>query len=134
MIFEFEKQKFKNFIFFDNFKGRKVPLLKKKKGCESCIFLKNNKCSIYEERPFNCIMFPFDIKRIKNKLFWIVRELCYIPKDSIEIEKELTKFEQLYLPKLNEEELDLYINYTDEAEDFRCLKFKILREVLWHQK
>lgn len=80
VIFGFERSKFKNFIFFDNFKGKKIPLLKKKNKSNECIFLKNNLCSIYEKRPFNCKMFPFDIIKNKTKILLDSLEILYCSK------------------------------------------------------
>jgi Fe-S-cluster containining protein len=43
-----------------------------------CYFYKNGSCTIYEDRPFDCRLFPFDIIGSREGvLFWIVyEELC----------------------------------------------------------
>lgn len=39
-----------------------------KKGC---VFFQNNKCSIYENRPIDCRLFPFDFKEIDGE-YWLI--------------------------------------------------------------
>jgi len=54
--------------------GLSVKSLKKKKNSTNCIFWDEKKklCTIYEDRPFDCKMFPFDIMKINNEYVWIV--------------------------------------------------------------
>ncbi|MEM2121635.1 MAG: YkgJ family cysteine cluster protein [Candidatus Woesearchaeota archaeon] len=127
-IFEFEKPKFKDFLLFKNYKKNKIALIKKQG--RTCVFLKNNRCKIYSNRPFNCRIFPFDIKKINGKFFWILWDFCYGPKnfDSKEINKLLLNFDK-YLYKIDEKELELYSDYTNESKFFKNLKFKIIREL-----
>jgi Fe-S-cluster containining protein len=51
-----------------------VKSLKKKKNSTNCILWdeETNKCTIYEQRPFDCRMFPFDIMKIDGEYRWIV--------------------------------------------------------------
>jgi len=56
-----------------------------KKGC---IFFINNRCSIYEKRPIDCRLFPFDFKEI-NGDYWVIYydKVCHaIPTDRDEID------------------------------------------------
>ncbi len=55
-------------------KDKKVFALKKKNNSNVCIFWDENKkmCSIYENRPFDCRAYPFDICLIDGKYHWIV--------------------------------------------------------------
>jgi Fe-S-cluster containining protein len=46
--------------------------LRKKNNSNECIFWKSTSCSIYENRPFDCRLFPFDIYKINGKYTWIV--------------------------------------------------------------
>jgi len=47
--------------------------LKKKKNSEECIFWdKKSGCTVYEKRPFDCKVFPFDIYKIDGKYTWVV--------------------------------------------------------------
>ena len=51
-----------------------VKSLKKKENSTNCIFWdeKTSKCTIYEQRPFDCKMFPFDIMKVKGEYRWII--------------------------------------------------------------
>ncbi|MBM4311100.1 MAG: YkgJ family cysteine cluster protein [Deltaproteobacteria bacterium] len=42
---------------------------KVKKGVRICAFLEevSHKCSIYEKRPLDCLLWPFDVIRLKNR-------------------------------------------------------------------
>lgn len=54
----------------------------------SCVFFQNNKCSIYNNRPIDCRMFPFDFKEIDGE-YWIIyyNKVCQaIPSVKEEIE------------------------------------------------
>ena len=55
-------------------KGKLIKTLKKKQGTTNCIFWneKKNCCSIYNHRPFDCKIFPFDIIKVGTKFHWIV--------------------------------------------------------------
>lgn len=53
-----------------------------------CIFFVNNKCSIYEYRPLDCRMFPFDFREINGE-YWVVyyNKVCHaIPTEKDEID------------------------------------------------
>lgn len=53
-----------------------------------CIFFQNSRCSIYNNRPVDCRMFPFDFKEIDGE-YWIIyyNKACNaIPVDKDEIE------------------------------------------------
>ena len=54
--------------------SNKQKVLRKKSNSNQCIMWdeKNNHCSIYEHRPFDCRMFPFDIMKYGNDFFWVV--------------------------------------------------------------
>ena len=53
-----------------------------------CIFFINNRCSIYENRPIDCRLFPFDFKEIDGE-YWVIYydNICQaIPTDRDEID------------------------------------------------
>lgn len=59
------------------------------KGEGSCVFFINNHCSIYENRPIDCRLFPFDFKEIDGE-YWLGYysgdEVCRkLPKDASQI-------------------------------------------------
>lgn len=54
---------------------------------KGCIFFQNSMCTIYNNRPLDCRLFPFDFKEIDGK-YWVVyyHQICSaIPKDVNEI-------------------------------------------------
>ena len=52
----------------------KVKSIKKKPDSTNCVFWDEVKktCEIYENRPFDCRMFPFDIMKVKGEIVWIL--------------------------------------------------------------
>jgi len=63
-----------NYLDYTMIKGRTVKIIKKKKNSTHCIFWdeKKEQCSIYQSRPFDCQMFPFDIVAVGDKYHWVV--------------------------------------------------------------
>ena len=60
------------FEIINQIKGRKTYSIKTNNNGQ-CVFYKNNKCEIYEVRPFDCRIFPLDIFMINSKYYWV----CY---------------------------------------------------------
>ena len=58
-----------------------VNLYQMKHSNEGCYFYKNGKCTIYDQRPIDCRLFPFDLKLSKNKKLQIVlyTSVCELP-------------------------------------------------------
>lgn len=55
--------------------GAKISLIDRDE--KDCIFLKNNKCSIYPVRPVQCRTFPFWPQNMKTEKRWnIIQEEC----------------------------------------------------------
>lgn len=57
---------------------------------KGCVFFKNNGCTIYENRPIDCRLFPFDFKEIDGE-YWLIYyddvKVCKaLPKDKKELE------------------------------------------------
>jgi hypothetical protein len=63
-----------NFLKEIDIDGKKIKAVRKKKNSDICIFWDEfrNNCSIYENRPFDCKAYPFDICNIDGKYRWIV--------------------------------------------------------------
>lgn len=57
-----------------NVRGRKVKALKKKPNSSNCVFWNEEKklCNVYQQRPFDCRAYPFDILFLEGKFRWIV--------------------------------------------------------------
>ena len=54
--------------------GKTFHILKEKKDSTECVFLDSDTklCTIYENRPFDCRLFPFDINKIDGKFMWVL--------------------------------------------------------------
>jgi Fe-S-cluster containining protein len=56
----------------------------------TCIFYKNNKCEIYDIRPLDCRLYPFDIIEKENKYYLILYKLtCNNKSDYINDIKDI---------------------------------------------
>lgn len=116
-------------------KDKPLKILKKKQNSNSCILWdeKQNFCSIYENRPFDCRMFPFDIDWVEGEFHWIVYS-CNPNSDWSWTEQHLEKLESD--PQFNE--------VMRHAEYFRMTSkdyvdvsteppYSILRKVNWSE-
>ena len=74
----------------------KIPTLviKNKKNIDECKFWdsRNQCCSIYEHRPFDCKLFPFDIHEIDGQYMWVIN-ICNPDSDWSWAESMLESFE-----------------------------------------
>ena len=54
--------------------GKNIKEIRKKESSSECIFWDNTneKCSIYQNRPFDCMIYPFDIFFIDGRYQWVV--------------------------------------------------------------
>lgn len=75
--------------------GILVKAIKKKENSKQCVFWDNNTkgCGIYESRPIDCRLYPFDILLIENSFHWIVYS-CNSESDWGWSEKHLETLEQ----------------------------------------
>lgn len=60
------------FLHDRNVNGTTIKAINKKANSDICVFWNENKCSIYQHRPFDCRAYPFDILKINGKYHWIV--------------------------------------------------------------
>ena len=60
------------FLHDRNVNGNIIKAINKKKNSTECVFWIDNKCSIYNQRPFDCRAYPFDIIKIGSEYHWIV--------------------------------------------------------------
>ena len=87
--------------------NKQVFALKKKPGTNECIFWsKDSGCEIYQKRPFDCKLFPFDIYKINGVYTWVVYS-CSSDTNWTWSEKILESLEE----EIISEEI---INYLDE--------------------
>jgi Fe-S-cluster containining protein len=113
-------------------KDRKVLSVKKKNNSNACIFWDETKkmCSVYENRPFDCRAYPFDIRLIGGKYHWIVYS-CNTNSDWQWSEDYLLALEKDM--KLNDifTDMETFANNTELILPSESQKtpFVILREV-----
>lgn len=85
---------------------------KENKEENGCIFFVNNMCSIYDHRPIDCRLFPFDFKEIDGE-YWLIYyneiEICKaLPTDGEEIKDYAHNIRPL---------LDMLLPYMSECSD-----------------
>ena len=90
----------------------------------NCIFYKNNKCLIYNIRPVDCRLYPFDIIKINNNFYLILYLLDCIDyarfyNESLKIDSLITDIVPLINQFTNEQ------NYTK----MKSKKYKIIKEL-----
>ena len=119
-----------------NYNGKLIQVLKKKKKSTYCIFWdeKQKKCSIYDIRPFDCQMFPFDVNYFHGEYYWVVYS-CNNSGD--------WKWTEDYLVKLEKNpQFNIIMNYIDENKIYSSFEFdesqdfdyKIIRKVIWNPR
>lgn len=88
--------------------GIDVHALKKKPGTDECVFWsKDTGCGIYENRPFDCMLFPFDIYKINGEYTWVVYS-CNPESDWTWSEKTLEYLEKEIISEDVIKHLDAY--------------------------
>ena len=83
--------------------------LKRQKDNNNCIFYQENKCTIYDIRPIDCRLFPYDIKLEKDGNYYLVyykSNKCQIMHENIKniklVSYNTRLFLRLLLPYLRE--------------------------------
>ena len=113
--------------------GKHLMQIKKKPNSNQCIFFDGEKkqCMIYENRPLDCRMYPFDIEVINGEPWWIVYS-CNKNSDWKWTENHLQKFEAE--PEFHElmENVVLYDLYVIQGHDYRGIQEIPLRKVNWN--
>jgi len=97
-----------------------------------CRFLRDGFCSVFDSRPLECRLFPFDIKLIAGKTTWIIWDCLATPR--IDVDKFLDHFEYDLLPKHGPHYVKCYLSHHDfnEPPQYRYMNHRILREIKWH--
>lgn len=113
--------------------NKNVKTIRKKDGSNECILWDSERkmCSIYEDRPFDCKVYPFDILKVGKKYHWIVYS-CNPDSDWTWSEKYLRFLESDV--QFNEvmDEISTYHEYTKTlmgVQNEKQIPYKILREV-----
>jgi Fe-S-cluster containining protein len=81
------------FLHDRNVNGTIIKAINKKANSDICVFWNENKCSIYQHRPFDCRAYPFDILKINGKYYWIVYS-CNPQSDWVWTEDHLQTLEK----------------------------------------
>lgn len=89
-----------------------------------CIFLENGRCSIYNYRPLDCKLYPFDIIKRDSKYYLVLYQLGCIEKYTV-----IDNFD--CLDDLIEKVKPWIIDYTDDRNytKMKRLKYKVIKEI-----
>lgn len=121
-----------NFLKKISIRGKDATVIKKKENSPSCIFWDEDKhnCSIYDNRPFDCRAYPFDILEINGKYHWIVYS-CNPDSNWKWAENHLTSLEND--PRFSEviNHLDVFSGNTERILPVESNKtlYVVLREI-----
>jgi Fe-S-cluster containining protein len=113
-------------------KDKTVKTIKKKENIIECTFWdsKTKKCSIYNNRPFDCMIYPFDICLINGKYHWIVYS-CNSKSDWKWSESYLHLFETSDQFQEILDNIEIYYGLNESSSTSKLDKFpyEVLREV-----
>ena len=120
------------FLHTRDVKGKKIKAINKKNNSTQCIFWDEEKknCSIYEQRPFDCRAYPFDVILINGKYHWIVYS-CN-PESSWQwVESYLEMFENDESFKEIKKNLKIFADNTELVlpDEEKKTPYIVLREV-----
>lgn len=100
----------------------------KRKKNDNCYFYKNNKCSIYDIRPIDCRIFPYDVKLEKDGCYYLVyykSDMCQINKEQLKNIKTVSYntrlFLRLLLPYLREWSDKYCCSHLTEKENYEII-------------
>ncbi len=101
-----------------------------RKPDDTCIFLENSLCSVYDKRPLECRIFPFDIHDIDGDLMWVLWDVCPAGAQ-LDIEQSISYLEKTLLPRYSRDYVDAYMAYhsVNEPEKYQDLTVTKIREV-----
>ena len=112
-------------------RGKTLKTIKKTNNSE-CVFWDSTekKCSIYKNRPFDCMIFPFDIFTINGKYFWVVYS-CNPNSDWKWSEAQLQMFENSEEFKEIADNIESYHGHIDVDRSIKNdkIEYTIIREV-----
>jgi len=108
---------------------KEKQIIKSKENGE-CVFLKNNLCTKYSKRPFDCRDFPLDVMLINNTLVWVVWKNCPAVKE-INLEEFLNKTEKKLVKKYGKTQIKAQAisNKTMLSKKYKKKNMRILRKV-----
>jgi len=102
--------------------------MKRQKNQNACYFYKNNQCTIYNIRPIDCRIFPYDIKLEKDGNYYLVyykSDKCQIKDENISNIKMVSYntrlFLRLLLPYLREWADEYCCTHLTENEKYEII-------------
>ena len=111
-----------------------VQTVKKKKNSTECIFWDGTSggCKIYESRPIDCRLYPFDIVNIDNSYYWIVYS-CNEKSDWSWSESQLKYLEHDDGFEGLMNNLDIFSEHTKMIlpKESEKTPYVVLRKVVW---
>jgi hypothetical protein len=120
------------YLHLRNVNGIKIKAINKKNYSTQCIFWDAEKknCSIYDERPFDCRSYPFDVLLINNKYHWIVYS-CNPESDWKWAESYLEMFENDETFNEIRKNMKIFSDNTKLilSEEIKKTPYVVLREV-----
>ena len=114
-------------------KDKQVYAIKKKNNSTECVFWDTSKgCMIYDSRPMDCRLYPFDILMMDNSYYWIVYT-CNKESNWTWSESILQSFENYDGFDDLMENLELFSEHTIMVLPTESEKtpYKVLRKVNW---
>lgn len=132
-IDEFEKIKIAtgrdDFVTYREINNAIKHIMKTKEKTNECVFFDAEKgCTIYQNRPFDCKIFPFDIYKINGEFTWIVYS-CNPNSDWKWTESILDSFEREWLTPKTIEELEYFTNTERLEQSGKAFDYETLRKV-----
>lgn len=115
--------------------GKNVFAIKKKEGVSECIFWDESLggCTIYDSRPMDCRLYPFDIMLVEKSYHWIVYT-CNKNSDWTWSENYLKTLEQDEGFEDLMKNIGLFSEHTNMVlpTELEKTPFEILRKVNWN--
>lgn len=100
---------------YNDFSLKTLYQMRRGKDKKSCYFYQNNECTIYNIRPIDCRIFPYDIKLEKDGNYYLVyykTDMCQIKNEKLKDIKMVSYNTRLFLR--------LLIPYLREWSDEYC--------------
>jgi len=115
--------------------GKPVNAIKKKDGSTECVFWdgQTGGCTIYDSRPIDCKLYPFDILHVNDSYHWIVYS-CNKDSDWKWSEEHLKAFENDDGFNDLMKNLDIFSEHTNMVlpNESEKTPYTILRKVSWN--
>jgi Fe-S-cluster containining protein len=99
----------------------------------ACSFLgADGNCTVYEKRPLECRIFPFDFEERDGVIHWMVWDSVCPARPLIDVEKSLEHLERVVMKGFDEDYVRGYLDYylrVSEPASYIEGKWTLLRKV-----